>query len=328
MHEQVEHQSVNSNWPSASEPSLAPIATFSGDYTGTHDFSATASWTLNAYTNGYGGTTNKGYPSILVTFDNTCEMEIHMWGAGGGVGEYGDESGGGMGGAAGYAGGTYTFQTSTNYYFRVGGGGMNGDWVDDNNNGSNQQLYAYQTGGRHTGIASWTSGQGGGFTGIFTPTISHSNAIIIAGGGGGGAGDSDDGGAGGGTNAQDGEGGAYSGDGGTQTAGGAGGYSGSSGQQGGALYGGYSQYGASGGGGYYGGGGGSSGSNGGSGGGGSSYIGGSGLTNATTIGGSYYSVANTGSSHYYSPCGDSGTANSTAMSGQGKGGLLKLIFNE
>lgn len=328
--EQVRHESTNltePSWVEAEEPSLGAVATFSGNFTGTHDFSVTDSWTLNCYTNGMDGLYNRGYPSILVTFSNPVELEIHMWGAGGGVGEYGDESGGGMGGASGYSGGTYTFQSGTNYYFRVGGGGMNGDWVDQNSNSSNSTLNGSNTGGGSTGNASWTAGQAGGFSGIFVGGQSHSHALIIAGGGGGGAGDNDNAGAGGGTNAQNGANGAYGGDGGTQTAGGPGGYSGVAGSAGGALYGGYSSYGGSGGGGYYGGGGGSSGSNGGCGGGGSGYVGGSGLTNTTTSTGSYYSVANTGSSHYYSPCGDSGNPNSTSYSGQGKGGLLKLIYN-
>ena len=178
-----------------------------------------------------------------ITPCSTFAINVAMWGAGG---QNATASPAGTAGAGGYTGGTLTLYTGNTYTIRVGkwdGGGL----------GPND------------------SGNGGGYTAVFSGTETFANSVLIAGGGGGGAkyyNGPVTAGAGGGSSGQTGP-GQGGGGGGTQSAGGAGGINSvypatGTGSAGSALTGGAGSTGdqgypgGGGGAGYYGGGGGSS----------------------------------------------------------------------
>lgn len=226
--------------------------------------------------------------STTGTFDITTisgaspfNVRVHVWGAGGGNGA--PVGGPGGGGAGGFSVGEFTIGPGTTYKYVVG--------ASDGNPSSAGQP------------APGSTASGGGYSGVFTTSVSQANAIIMAGGGGGGGyndgGIQGSGGGGGGATAQDGYSpdpvaGPASGGGGTQSAGGAGGTSPyTNGTAGSALQGGAGgtrgssgSGGGGGGSGYYGGGGGagqiSINTGGGGGGGGSGYLHPSLVSNGTT----------------------------------------------
>ena len=238
----------------------------------------------------------EGNPLVISSVDtydislspkNAAEFSIttHIWGAGGGSGTpIGGPTGGGAGG---FTVGDFTLVRDTTYKFVVG----SSDATPTNP-------------GQPTGHGA-NAGCGGGYSGVFTTSVSQANAVIMAGGGGGSGGNDGgtmgSGGAGGGATAQDGiAAGGYGnspGDGGTQSAGGSGGTGSNNGGNGTALQGGgggarggSGAGGGGGGSGYYGGGGGAGQSaintGGGGGGGGSGYLHPSLITNGTTTTGS------------------------------------------
>jgi len=128
-----------------------------------------------------------------ITPCTTFAINVAMWGAGG---QNATVSPTGTAGAGGYTGGTITLYTGNTYTIRVG------KW----------------DGG---GLGPGDSGNGGGYTAVFSGTETFANSVLIAGGGGGGAkyyNSVQNAGAGGGSSGQAGNGG-----GGTQSAGGAGG---------------------------------------------------------------------------------------------------------
>lgn len=176
---------------------------------------------------------------------DTYTVELYAWGGGGGGGYAG-----GSGGGGGAAYGVYAMSPATAYSIIVGGGGT---YQNANTSGG---LTVPGGGGLAGGIG--FSGQGGGYSGIFTPSVAQVNAILIA-GGGGGAGVGVGGGAGGGSVGVDGT-GPLSGYGGTQSSGGLGGNAQGGATNGSALQGGTSGTtgdsggGGGGGGGYWGGG--------------------------------------------------------------------------
>jgi len=151
---------------------------------------------------------------------------VMAWGGGGGGGTVGGWTYGSFGGAGAAAQGVIKLASSTSYPVIVGGGGG----VNSYNGG----YIACASGGG--GCASWNNSDnrygsgGGGYSGIFTNSVSQSNALLIAAGGGGGgssrAGTGNSGGAGGssvgenGYSPYDGK-TAYAGKGGSQTAAGA-----------------------------------------------------------------------------------------------------------
>jgi hypothetical protein len=238
----------------------------------------------------------EGNPLVISSVDtydislspkNAAEFSIttHIWGAGGGSGTpIGGPTGGGAGG---FTVGDFTLVRGTTYKFVVG----SSDATPTNP-------------GQPTGHGA-NAGCGGGYSGVFTTSVSQANAVIMAGGGGGSGGNDGgtmgSGGAGGGSTAQNGiAAGGYGdspGDGGTQSAGGSGGTGSNNGGNGTALQGGgggarggSGAGGGGGGSGYYGGGGGAGQSaintGGGGGGGGSGYLHPSLITNGTTTTGS------------------------------------------
>ena len=212
-------------------------------------------------------------------------ITTHIWGAGGGSGSpIGGPSGGGAGG---FSVGDFALTPGTTFKFVIG----SSDATPTNP-------------GQPSGHGA-NAGCGGGYSGVFTTSVSQANAVIMAGGGGGSGGNDGgtmgSGGAGGGATAQDGiAAGGYGdspGDGGTQSAGGSGGTGSNDGAAGTALQGGAGGArggsgagGGGGGSGYYGGGGGAGQSaintGGGGGGGGSGYLHPSLITNGTTTTGS------------------------------------------
>lgn len=109
-------------------------------------------------------------------------VEIKVWGAGGGYGDY-SGTGGENGGPGGYATATFNINPGTTLSIFVGQGGSNYTSGGD------------KLGGNAAGNGSGPSegGKGGGFTGVFVgsqtwaglSSISGSNALIIAGSGGG-----------------------------------------------------------------------------------------------------------------------------------------------
>ena len=188
------------------------------------------------------------------------EIEFLIWGAGGGSGRKGGWSYGFSGGGGGYVSGKKTVTIGDSFVILVGetsaygsigasGRGIGGGGPNSNNGTGN----VYGSGG-------------GGYSGVFTSSVAHANALIIAGGGGGGGvanntSGTEKGGGGGGLIGQRGQtqsssdGGGY---GGTQTSGGAltSGYSNGAVILPGPLEGGSvkaNSYGGGGGGGYYGG---------------------------------------------------------------------------
>lgn len=210
-------------------------------------------------------------------------ITTHVWGAGGGSGA--PVGGPGGGGAGGFTVGDLTLVSGTTYKFVIGSSDANP-----------------LNPGQPTG-AGGNAGCGGGYSGVFTTSVSHANAVIMAGGGGGTGGNDGgtqgSGGGGGGATAQDGyspdsTAGPASGAGGTQSAGGSKGSGPQAATDGAALQGGAGgaratsgSGGGGGGSGYYGGGGGAGqgpGGNtgGGGGGGGSGYLHPSLISNGTT----------------------------------------------
>lgn len=132
-------------------------------------------------------------------------VKTHIWGAGGGAGA----PSGGNGGAGGFTVGDLTLLQGTTYKFLVG-----------NSTGTPSDSGTPAGAGSNAGV-------GGGYSGVFTTSISQPNAIILAGGGGGAggndSGDHGNGGGGGGSTGQDANGSPLSdsdGHGGTQSAGG------------------------------------------------------------------------------------------------------------
>jgi len=243
-----------------------------------------------SYTFSYITPANLQYYTI--TTSGTIVANFVLNGAGGGGGSYanGSVTNPTIGGNGGQTIGTYTLVSGTTYYLLVGAGGA---FVKDYGG----QPAVGAGGGGNVGTSGF-GGQGGGYTGLFSNSISQANAIMMAGGGGGGSWEvnpsTPSGGAGGGLSGTNGANGTpnpapapttIGGGGGTQTAGG----SGSASNPGLALQGGSSggsdtNGGGGGGGGYYGGGGGSGDGNGSGGGGGSGYLSPSVVSGTTTAG--------------------------------------------
>lgn len=248
-------------------------------------------------------------------------LNVKVWGAGGGGGWYSSDTYSWSGGAGGFSNGTISVTPGETLQIVVGVGGKNTSSYNGNGIGG------YLGGGNGTrGDASGAGG--GGLSGIFTGSVTQSNAIIIAAGGGGGTGWYP-GGAGGGL-----VGGSCKTDttrtistcgaAGTQTAGGS---STASGADGAALRGGNGDIngaldsntydGGGGGGGYYGGEGGQSDATGG--GGGSSYLNASRVSNGNT-----YIGMNGSNSNFSNP---SGVNESGYVPGIGIGGWKNLGGN-
>jgi len=212
---------------------------------------------------------------------------VKMW-AGGAAPKNGGSTSWGQGGSGGAAVGDIAFTSGTSYILRIGGKG-------GNVSGSSPAT-AWGAGNSGGVFSSGTAGSGGGYSGIFSGSVAHSNAILMAGGGGGGGSSRGDGlggrggFSGGGTQGQPASG--FVAGPGTQTAGGAGAGGGSP-TSGGALSGGNgASGGGGGGGGYYGGGGGGSQGDGGyGGGGGSGYYDANTVSNATLYVGTNYTPA-------------------------------------
>ena len=228
----------------------AATRTFVNNYT-------TSPWNLD--TNGTFAVAGSNYFYIQPSFD--FKAWVHMWGAGGGGGNY-NNGYYPAGGPGGYTTGLVQFKSGYTYYIRVG---QNGFGAPDR---GTDVGYPGGYGGR--GIS---GGAGGGATGIFLNVEGFGSWIMGAGGGGGGGNAYDlnnngvrwGGGGGGGGNSGDDAGGNPFGNratGGSQTTNG----TGSTGGSGGGYNGGWNGYpqqggassgrGGGGGGGYYGGGGG------------------------------------------------------------------------
>tara|TARA_Y100000385_G_scaffold4041_1_gene4404 strand:- start:44 stop:1627 length:1584 start_codon:yes stop_codon:yes gene_type:complete len=210
-----------------------------------------------------------------------------IW-AGAGAPKSAGSAGWGQGAAGGAAVGDIAFAAGTSYVLRIGGKG-------GNTSGSAPST-AWGAGNSGGTYSSGVAGSGGGYTGIFSGSVAHGNAILMAGGGGGGGSSRGDGlggrggYAGGGTEGRTASG--FVAGAGTQTAGGSGAGGGSR-TSGGALSGGNgASGGGGGGGGYYGGGGGGSQGDGGYGGGGASgYYDSNTVSNATLYQGTNYTGA-------------------------------------
>lgn len=104
------------------------------------------------------------------------EVEVFVWGAGGG----GSNAEGypHPGGCGGYATGSF-FANVGDYVIQVGGGGLQ-------TTGSNTRpSRAYPNGGLPSRRSGYIAGGGGGRSGIFSSSVSASNALVIAGAGGG-----------------------------------------------------------------------------------------------------------------------------------------------
>jgi Fibronectin type III domain/Glycine rich protein len=234
---------------------------------------------------------------------------VKMWG-GGGRPNSGGSTGWGAGGAGGAAVGTVAFTQGTTYILRVGGAGANGT----------APANAYGAGNSGGVFSVGTAGSGGGYTGLFSGSVSQANAVLMAGGGGGGASSRGDGlggrsgYAGGGTTGA--SGGDFVAGSGTQSAGGSAAGSGSP-TSGSALQGGNgSNGGAGGGGGYFGGGGGGSQGDGGyGGGGGSGYFKPSDVTSATLYTGSGTVTGNNSDADKPTNAGAGNTAGSASFPG-------------
>jgi len=256
----------------------------------------------------------------------TGNVEVFMWGAGGG-GQQGSNWGyGGIGGAGGFSSGTIPVTAKT-YLVVVGTAGRNGAGTGSNTSAAPAANAVYGGGGPTNGWADIGGpASGGGLTGLFdNNTYNQGNAILIAGGGGGGgasrAGTGNRGGAGGGSTGQAGlapyQGNQYAGSPGRQDGGGntPGGQC-PAGPSGSALQGGSPGcYGGGGGGGYFGGGAGAylEGDTMGGAGGGSGYAHPSKVTAGTAVltTGNYETPANAGSS-LRAGAGNSGLSAATA----------------
>jgi len=212
---------------------------------------------------------------------------VKMWG-GGAAPKNGGSASWGQGGSGGAAVGDIAFTSGTSYILRIAGKGGNVS--------GSAPTTAWGAGNSGGVFTVGTAGSGGGYSGIFSGSVDHSNAILMAGGGGGGASSRYDGNggrggfSGGGTEGRPASG--FVAGPGTQTAGGAGAGGGSP-TSGGALSGGNgASGGGGGGGGYYGGGGGGSQGDGGyGGGGGSGYYDPNTVSNATLYVGTNYTPA-------------------------------------
>jgi len=226
--------------------------------------------------------------TITPAFDFT--KTVKMWG-GGAAPKNGGSTSWGQGGSGGAAVGDIAFTSGTSYILRIGGKGGNVS--------GSAPATAWGAGNSGGVYSSGTAGSGGGYSGIFSGSVAHSNAILMAGGGGGGGSSRGDGlggrggFSGGGTEGQPAAG--FVAGPGTQTAGGAG--AGGDGEtSGAALSGGNGAAGGGGGGGgYYGGGGGGAQGDGGyGGGGGSGYYDPNTVSNATLYVGTNYTPAGNG----------------------------------
>lgn len=133
------------------------------------------------------GTGPASAASNSVTPSNTKTVQIKVWGAGGGSGNY--PSNIEYGGPGGYATATFGITANTVLSIFVGQGGGNRNSGGNPNGG----LGCSSSGSRTSG--SIGSGVGGGFCGVFvgsqtwanlqSASISSSNALIVAGSGGG-----------------------------------------------------------------------------------------------------------------------------------------------
>jgi len=139
------------------------------------------------------------------------EITVKAWGAGGG-GSYGPTYSNYGGASGGFAQGTFTVIPGETLIIAVGGGGKSS--LEGNPGGDG----GWPGGGYGTYLSVLSGSGGGGYSGIFLESSSHSNTLIIAGAGGGGGYTSFNSGAGGGESGNNGLGAS----GGTQDAGGAG----------------------------------------------------------------------------------------------------------
>jgi prepilin-type N-terminal cleavage/methylation domain-containing protein len=215
------------------------------------------------------------------TASSSYTVQIYAWGGGGGGSSAGGDYSGGAGGAAS---GIATLSAGI-YPVVVGDGGAS----MGANTGTGGTVAG---GGGFAGILGF-AGQGGGYSGVFSSSISQSKALLVAGGGGGG-GYNGTGGAGGGSAGIAGT-GNNSGTGANQTVAGANPYGGT----GSALQGGTSSTG-------------NAGDNGGGGGGGGGYFGGGAGFNGDSPAGN---SAGGGGSGYYNSAYFSSSATLTAGSG-------------
>jgi hypothetical protein len=149
----------------------------------------------------------------FVVPEGVTSLNVKLWGAGGGGGNYSLTN---QGGSGGYASGTLTVTPGQELLIIVGGGGGRGLL------GLVGGAGGFGGGGYGT-YDDASGGGGGGLSGIFDGAFVQENSIIIAGGGGGGTGYFGPGGAGGGEEGNDGADGMdyRGGCGGTQSAGGA-----------------------------------------------------------------------------------------------------------
>jgi len=155
-----------------------------------------------------------GYQSFIVPTGVT-QLQVKMWGPGGGTGNF---NGGAGGASGGYSTGFLTVTPGETLVLAVGSGGKKS--VSSTGNAG---VGGWPNGG-NGGRGDASAGGGGGLSGVFTTSYSQANALMIAGGGGGSSGWSSAGtaGAGGGNTGNDGS-DTTSGKGGTQTFGGFGG---------------------------------------------------------------------------------------------------------
>jgi len=243
-------------------------------------------------------------------------IEIYVWGAAGGATTTGVVNPAPNGGAGGAAYGIYNAGSGTTLIVVVGSGGTS--------HGAGGGTGSTGYGGKGLAPTSGYAGQGGGYSGVFTSSVSQGNALIMAGGGGGGGCDSSSysGGAGGGSSGANGVGPNF-GSGASQSTGGAGGNgfgTGSALQGGTAGSTGDGGGGGGGGGGYWGGGAGYNGDpNGNSGGGGGSgYLSGS-ISSATLYAGSGTTPGNSGSTYR-------GSAGSPVYNSTGNAGAVVFRY--
>lgn len=140
--------------------------------TGTASGTAIGVWTLQQQMQAQGQSV---WPVSLPT------VQIKVWGAGGGYGNFGTTSGE-NGGPGGYAEATFKVISGTTLTIFVGQGG------------GNSNIGGALNGGRGSPYGGTDAGKGGGFTGVFVGSyawanlnsIASTNALIIAGSGGGG----------------------------------------------------------------------------------------------------------------------------------------------
>jgi len=177
-------------------PSLVAGASFSIS----PSFDGKSSWDSSS-----DGNLNIGsHGQYTITPNATFTAVVKMWGGGGARGFQYTENAPGTttsrmtdGGGGGYTTATMVFNSGTSYILRIGEGGA------AQSVGSTGEATYVAGGIGHT--TSYGGSEGGGYSGIFEGSVTHSNSRLIAGGGGGG-GDSSyttGGGAGGGTSGQD-----------------------------------------------------------------------------------------------------------------------------